>query len=264
MKLGKNRIHDITEDLNSWIGDVPASALKGFFTKKGTKQQMIQDLFIKDFTDDALTSLLNAIPMIVDPELDSTVEKKKANRRARNAAKKNAKTPSTTVTEDYSKLDMVFESILAEAATKQTISDYMSDWFNLYMSGVDWTANPNNFNNVKQAINNIETVYRTSKGNKNKVKQAINSLGQMAFALAKSSPKIPAGMKDELQRMKSRSQEPKGASKPEPKTTNTPASPSVTLEKVKADIEDLAKNNPTEYAELLKSILKSVGAKTQQ
>lgn len=47
--------------LSSFIGDVGSAAIKSIFTGKGLKQQMIQDMFLKDFYEDAITSLDNGI-----------------------------------------------------------------------------------------------------------------------------------------------------------------------------------------------------------
>lgn len=60
--------------LSSFIGDVGSALVKGGFTGKGFKQQMIQDMFLKDFYDDAITSLDNAIKgKVVDPNVAGTV-----------------------------------------------------------------------------------------------------------------------------------------------------------------------------------------------
>lgn len=277
--------------LNSWIGDVPASALKGFFSGKGTKQQMMQDLFIKDFTDDAFVSLQNGISNgLVSADVDSEAERKKAQRRKAAAARKKkpasvgaapaaaptapqaapaAAAPKVTPESAFNHLDAIFESILNEAGpTQQSISAYLTDWFNLYMAGVDWTANPTHAANVKQAILNVENVYRASKGSKGKVKSALEKLGGMAFTLAKSSPKIPAGMKDELQKLKA--QAAGGQAKPAqaqptaaPNATapaTAPAASTVNLAQVQKDIEELAKVDPQGYSNLVKKMLQSIGA----
>ena len=51
----------VNEDLASWIGDIPAAALKSFGTNKTSKMQMIQDVFLKDFISDATASLDSAV-----------------------------------------------------------------------------------------------------------------------------------------------------------------------------------------------------------
>ena len=42
--------------LSSFIGDFGSAAVKSMFSGKGLKHQMIQDIFLKDFYDDAYTS----------------------------------------------------------------------------------------------------------------------------------------------------------------------------------------------------------------
>lgn len=281
----------VNESLNSWIGDLAASGIKGYFSGKGTKQQMIEDLFVKDFADDAFTSLMTAIKTgVVDPNLDSAVQKKKASRKRNSTASKlkkaaappaqpaapvaptspTASPPAGQIVPEssYSELDALFESIIAEATSpgKQSITDFMNDWFNLYMSGIDWTANPQKAHRVKEVISSIESTYRDSKGSKGKVKKVIELLGTLAFTISKSSPRIPAGMKDEIQKLKAKSggQSSQGAAPNNPNAPAASAAPAPaaapTLASVKASIQSLANSDPQAYAQLIGSILKSVGA----
>jgi hypothetical protein len=70
MKINEiNQPNQIDESLaGAMFGDVPMAALKGLFTGKGTKHQLAQDIFLKDFYQDALTSLDNGIKSgYVDP-----------------------------------------------------------------------------------------------------------------------------------------------------------------------------------------------------
>lgn len=70
MKINElNKPNQIDESLaGAMFGDVPMAALKGLFTGKGTKHQLAQDIFLKDFYQDALTSLDNGIKSgYVDP-----------------------------------------------------------------------------------------------------------------------------------------------------------------------------------------------------
>jgi hypothetical protein len=51
------------------FGDVPMSALKGMLSGKGGKHQLAQDIFLRDFYQDAITSLDNGIKSgYVDPK----------------------------------------------------------------------------------------------------------------------------------------------------------------------------------------------------
>jgi hypothetical protein len=70
MKINEiNQPKQIDESLaGAMFGDVPMAALKGLFTGKGTKHQLTQDIFLKDFYQDALTSLDNGVSSgYVDP-----------------------------------------------------------------------------------------------------------------------------------------------------------------------------------------------------
>jgi len=64
-----NDLNKIEEGIGSSLfGEVPVAALKGFFSGKGTKAQLTQDIFIKDFVGDAIASLDNGVSAgIVDP-----------------------------------------------------------------------------------------------------------------------------------------------------------------------------------------------------
>lgn len=65
-----NDLNKIEEGLGSSLfGEVPVAALKGFFSGKGTKAQLTQDIFIKDFVGDAIASLDNGVQAgIIDPK----------------------------------------------------------------------------------------------------------------------------------------------------------------------------------------------------
>jgi len=67
----------MNEDLASWIGDIPAAALKSFGTNKTSKMQMIQDVFLKDFISDATVSLDQAMKSkyVKLPASDATADK---------------------------------------------------------------------------------------------------------------------------------------------------------------------------------------------
>jgi hypothetical protein len=56
------------------VGDHAVSAIKGAFTGKGTKEQLTQDLFFKDFINDASSSLSNAVKSgIVNPNYHAQI-----------------------------------------------------------------------------------------------------------------------------------------------------------------------------------------------
>ncbi len=74
MKINEiNQPKQIDEGIGSaLIGDRAAAAVRGFFSGKGTKHTMYQQAFLKDFYQDAITSLDNGIRGgFVDPNLAS-------------------------------------------------------------------------------------------------------------------------------------------------------------------------------------------------
>lgn len=95
----------------------------------------------------------------------------------------------------YLKLNNLFENIvnLSEADGKQSISQYMLNWFNQYMQGVNWQPQKQL---ILGTLQDMENTY--PKGYKDKIK----TLAKTAFALSKSSTAMPLGMKDELAKSK--------------------------------------------------------------
>ena len=77
-QLKKQKLDELS--LSSFIGDVGSALVKGGFTGKGFKQQMIQDMFLKDFYDDAITSLDNAIKGKDQARFAKTLRKKNENK----------------------------------------------------------------------------------------------------------------------------------------------------------------------------------------
>jgi hypothetical protein len=71
-QIKKQKLDELS--LSSFIGDFGSAAVKSAFSGKGLKQQMIQDMFLKDFYDDAYTSLDNAIKgRVVNPKAKGTL-----------------------------------------------------------------------------------------------------------------------------------------------------------------------------------------------
>jgi len=342
------------------FGDTPMAALKGLFTGKGTKQQMIQDIFLKDFYDDAYTSLDNAIkgqlvntdlkdpltgstqvnPADIDPTddpapatsktagavagqkaqqqttqtinnyvkgaaqainqttdkhqkiafikelvnsmaarqgapewenafkgVEGIIKRAGADPNFASAAINNLKSGKTmaeshqiyfinkliesvgltwkdlglcVITENkkyyiaetkFIKLNQLFESILEAGSGQRSVSQFMLDWFNQYMTGVDWKSSETTVLPLIQAIGDS---YPSG------YKNAIKTLAKTAFALSKSSPTTPKGMNDELSKMQS--------------PASAPASnKNVTPEQVAADLASL---RPREREEVINQVKK--------
>jgi hypothetical protein len=55
--------------LSSMLGATPVAAMSGLLSGKGTKQTLTQNAFIKDFVDDAITSISNGLSSkFIDPK----------------------------------------------------------------------------------------------------------------------------------------------------------------------------------------------------
>jgi hypothetical protein len=55
------QLDEVSSLAGALFGEVPMASLKGLFTGKGGKHQLAQDIFLRDFYQDALTSLDNGI-----------------------------------------------------------------------------------------------------------------------------------------------------------------------------------------------------------
>jgi len=95
------------------------------------------------------------------------------------------------ISENYDRLNYIFESILSEldaGDSPMSISDYMTEWFDMYMNGVDWRTKQSI---VLPKIKEIEKTYKTDGG-----RAAIQTLGRMAFALSGPAGQVPAGARN--------------------------------------------------------------------
>lgn len=88
----------------------------------------------------------------------------------------------------YVKLNHIFESIVEAADGVQSITEYMIEWFDQYMQGVNWRAKQAV---VLPAINAIEQTYSKDGG-----KAAMQKLARLAFSLSGPAGKVPAGARN--------------------------------------------------------------------
>lgn len=101
MKISEiNQPKQIDESLaGALFGEVPMAALKGLFTEKGGKHQLAQDIFLRDFYQDALTSLDNGIKSgYVDPNKPYNPQPQ-ANPQPQEKPAGNAAVPTTSPTQ---------------------------------------------------------------------------------------------------------------------------------------------------------------------
>lgn len=187
------KIQELNEDFSTL-----AAGVKGAFNGKGTQKQLTQDLFLKDFYQDAITSLDNAIKgYIVNPNLKSSPDgdKPKDIIKVDPAAKKEEPEYYPVAESKFHKLNALFESIVedgqASKADGVSISSYLFSWFDKYMQGVPWrnTYKPR----IMQMLHGIEYAY--PKGN---WKQGIKTLGKAAYAISTASSRFPVGAKNAI------------------------------------------------------------------
>lgn len=149
-----------------------------YFAKDDDRHQEALKIFLKDFIGDATVSLSNGIQ-------SGLIDTKKSATAPSAAAVPGA---SAGLTESrYQRLNAIFESIV-EADGADSITEYMTTWFDLYMKGVDWRAKQNV---VMPIIQEIEKTYATDQG-----RAAIEKLGRVAFSLSGPAKQAPAGSKD--------------------------------------------------------------------
>lgn len=116
------------------------------------------------------------------PAFQQTADDKIAIQKARQAG---------LISESFDRLNFIFESIIKELDSDgevMSISQYMEDWFDLYMNGVNWRAKQNI---VMPKIRDVEKTYDTDGG-----KAAIENLGRLAFAISGPAGQAPSGAKD--------------------------------------------------------------------
>jgi len=193
------------------------SALKGAFTGQGTQQQLTQDIFLRDFYQDALTSLKNGIKGgLVDPSLDTELtlaskpepikpevvqqaEKAKQpeqkgkqlsqtpnaiRKRAARAKQKYDSTPSPQAWEDPVTEAIDPNTGRPDPEEQLSIAEFLFDWFEQYMYGVNWLRGKPI---IVQTLNKIQTDYpRNFKAN-------VGKLANLGFALSKAGNQMAAG-----------------------------------------------------------------------
>lgn len=139
------------------------------------------------------------------------------------------------IAEHYNRLNYIFESILSELDSgdePMSISDYMTDWFDMFMNGVNWRAKQSI---VLPKIKEVEKTYNTDGG-----KAAIEKLGRLAFAISGPAGRVPAGSKDI------------------PSVASSAAAPASTTKKSKEQIAaDLASLKPRERDEVIQQVQKA-------
>ena len=160
----------------------------------------------------------------------------------------------------YLKLNNVFESIM-EAAKGQSISDYLHNWFEQYMQGVNYSAHQAK---VDQMINNVAKTYAQDKG-----KQALETLAKSAWALSKGGGAPgAANVANQIKQATTQpgaTQQPAQAQSAQTGATQQPASQMNSQQivaQIKQDLAKLAKVDPNLYSELIKSLAQAPVANT--
>jgi len=243
--------------MSTLFGGNPLAAARGAISGKGTANILAQDAFIKDFVQDAITSISNGLSgKFIDPKKKMTVAAPQQDidngeyepnnepkneptsaqtppaqqpgqkmtqqqmniartqqragvnptgqrmtpaqmgiaRRQQQALKAASKpVPVKEEKSSYHQLNDIFERIM-EATDPQTtinsgkpsIGDYVYDWFNQYMSGVNWKVREDQ---VIPLIQAIEKTYNPV----TKAKGAITQLAKVAYALSKAYSTVPRG-----------------------------------------------------------------------
>lgn len=145
----------------------------------------------------------------------------------------------------FYKLNNLFESILnlSENDGKQSISQFMLNWFNQYMTGVNWQSQKQL---VLGMLSDMENTY--PKGYKDKIK----NIAKTAFALSKSSTSMPLGMQDELKKSKDPSLQAAAKDAGAAPAADKPAGTSAA--DLETQLQQLAKTDPDAYNKLVYSL----------
>lgn len=134
---------------------------------------------------------------------------------------------------EYDSLNIVFESIMStmfeDDGSAESISDYLTTWFDAYMQGVDWRSKENL---VIPRIKEVEKTYNVDKG-----RTALQNLGRIAWNILGPAPTVPAGAKDIPSR------------EPTPGQT-APKQSAKKADQILGDIANLKTSNPREFNKL--------------
>ncbi len=236
--MNLSELNKIEEGILGNIG----TAIKDRF-QQGGYQTKVQDIFIKDFVQDAITSLNNGIKGgLIDPNVKSNQTATPAEPAAKPGEQPYKWAPAgMNVTPDtklsslgatgdlaeskYRRLNQIFESIINvdEAAQLRTISDFMMDWFTQYMQGVNWNSNKPI---VQQKLEKLQDEYPKN------IKQNLTDLARIGLALSKAA--TPAGAPQEF--------------------TQAKKEQASSVQELKAALDELAQSNPAGYNELIKTL----------
>jgi hypothetical protein len=194
------------------------SSIRGMFNKQGSSFTKIQDIFVKDFVQDAFTSLNSAIKggLLANP-------KNKDKQQPQSSA------PVSENNTEYRALNSIFESIInlneEDANYQMSFPDFMMNWFGQYMKGVPWE---NSKSLVQTHINNFEKTYPNT--------GPLKQLAQLGFALSRTG--IPAGAPQEFKQFQNSN------------TQNVQQD----VDSIKTAMAELAKTQPELYNKFIKTL----------
>jgi hypothetical protein len=238
--------------------------IRGLVSGQGKNQTKVQDIFIKDFVQDATTSLKNGLaggliqlpqktsgapadtpPAASTPATPSAPPpaanpKAPAEKQPYKWAPKGMKVnPDTKLSSlgatgdlaesKYENLNKIFESIvnIDEQADVMSMSDYLMSWFSQYMQGVAWEGSKAI---VKNKIDAFVKDYPA------KQYDHLTNLARTALALSKAA--TPAGAPKEFTQMR--------------QTSGQDVQQG--YEEIKAALDELAKINPDLYNKFIKTL----------
>ncbi len=194
------------------------SSIRGMFNKQGSSFTKIQDIFVKDFMQDAFTSLNSAIKggLLANPK----------------DKHKKQPPPPAPISEDnteYRALNSIFESIInlseEDANYQMSFSDFMMNWFNTYMKGVPWEHSKPI---VKRHIDNFEKTYPNP--------GPLKELARLGLALSRTG--MPAGAPQEFRQFQNSNAE----------------NIEQDFESIKTAMAELAKTQPELYNKFIKTL----------
>lgn len=176
----------------------------------GTEKALQQEIFVKDFYQDAISSIKNGLASknILPPlekqkktssntKLDTSPKPGEVPQMSKNDAA--GRIPPDDIQESkFSDLNRIFENIVnlneenAEYAAAEPMSQYLETWFSNYMRGLNWQPSASS---IKRDIKKIEDLYNAGKN----YKAAIKNLAINAYSIYQKLGKTPAGLQNVVQ-----------------------------------------------------------------
>lgn len=171
----------LDEKISDYIGDYGAAAIKSAFGKSGGKSvraQMAQDIFLKDFVDDAISSLESAIDSeYVDPNLKTSSQPVDPNTvQPGTSPKKTTSRPASQSTKSNQQSTVNLNNYVKKLATEINKVTDINQKMKLTKEIVTFMADQKNTPGWENASGTVKNIIKNSQLDPGFVNAAVNRL----------------------------------------------------------------------------------------